>query len=218
LSELTSLVITDPSNFGDTFSYLPNTLESLSILVTSRLQVLSRHELFRMLGTIRSPNLTTLRFVMNCLLDDALFSFVNTTFPLLEVLGIHQFTADGNGGPVRVHMIILPTHGISDPHQHEVATKLQRFKHLKLLQLNIGFHADPLVDDPANILPRRWADTIASHVPWIKEIAFATPLTPFNQHWLTFTVGTHHSRCGTKHGNCAMYVRALCTVLNADAC
>ena len=107
LTELTALAIAIPSNFDDSFSYLPSTLKSLSILAASPPpQPLDRDGLFRMLRGIRAADLTTLRFVMDGALDDSLFSFINSTFPLLEVLGIHRFPRHRNiEKAVRLHFM-----------------------------------------------------------------------------------------------------------------
>ena len=107
LTELTALAIAIRSNFDESFGYLPSTLKSLSILAASPPpHPLDRDELFRMLRGIRAADLTTLRFVMDGELDDSLFSFINSTFPLLEVLSIHRFPRHRTiENAVRLHFI-----------------------------------------------------------------------------------------------------------------
>jgi hypothetical protein len=79
---------------------------------------------------------------------------------------------------------------------------LRDFKHIRLLQLNIGFNADPHIADSRNTTPSHWAQRIAHNVPWIAQIAFSTPLTFYNQYWFTFTIDRSLGKSDGEGANC----------------
>jgi hypothetical protein len=93
--ELTTLAIAHPSVYDGSFIHLPTTLQSFSILARSPPpRPLDRDQLFSALRSLRATELTTLRIVIEGPLNPSLFFFLNSKFPLLEVLGIHRFSRD----------------------------------------------------------------------------------------------------------------------------
>jgi hypothetical protein len=64
---------------------------------------------------------------------------------------------------------------------------LDCLKRLKLLELDIGFPAYPYMTDE-DLSLRAWAMSAANAIPRIQRVAFATPLTYFNHHWVTFDI------------------------------
>ena len=89
LSELTSLAITNPAIDDAIFKHLPPSLQSFSILAPSYGPMpFDRDELLQLLRGLPAEGLMTLRLVLTGKLNSSLFSFISSTFPRLEVLGI----------------------------------------------------------------------------------------------------------------------------------
>jgi hypothetical protein len=193
LSELTTLSVTNPSIYDNVFKHLPPTLQSFSILAPSHGPLpLDRDELFQLLRGLRTDMLTTLRLVVTGKLSASFFSFIGSTFPYLETLGIHWKASSRDpltetAVSVTNNKVIVSSLFLFDP-QDDISASLCKFSHLKALELDVGFTADPHASDHINVMHGIWAATIANAVPSMERIAFATPLTYYNHYWMVFDV------------------------------
>ena len=90
LSELTSLTITNPSISDNIFKHISPYLLSLSIHSSSYAMPFDRDELLQLLRVLPAKNLTALRLSVSGKISAHLFTFIGSTFPCLETLGIHR--------------------------------------------------------------------------------------------------------------------------------